>query len=146
MAVLRQTYEFYGKGSHREALEAAGRLKAVLDRGDRPAIKTQVFEADAFDASPLDPTIMPGEVALVLSDLPYGQGSQLAIPGLEMGMALSDAQLATRLLTALEPALRANAVICLLAPETVKISHSRFRVVRRVQAGKRVGIILQRSN
>ena len=82
----------------------------------------------------------------MLSDLPYEQGSQWREPGLEMGVALSEAQLATHLLNGLEPALRSDAVICLLAPKTVKISHSRFRVARHFHAGKRLGMVLQRSN
>ncbi len=146
MAALRQAYTAYGKSSHREALEAAGRLKAHLERSAGREIKTQVFEADIFGVDPQAKMASPGEVALVLSDLPYGQGSRWQAPWLEMGVAMPDSRLATRWLSALEPSLRSDAVICLLAPKTIKLSHHRFRVARHFQAGHRSGMILQRSN
>lgn len=109
-------------------------------------VATPLRLADAFDTSPLDPTIVPDDVMLVLSDLPYGRNSQWLTPWLNMAVPISDSQLATRWLGSLARWLRPGAVVGLLAEKTVKISHSHFRVLRHVRAGQRSGMILPRSH
>ena len=145
-AAIQQAYAAYGKSSHREALHAAGRLRFVLETRAPPAIETRVFESNVFNPAAGFGNTAPHTVSLVLTDLPYGQGSRWQTPWLETEVAISDTQLANHLLTVLEPILQPKAVVCLLAPKTVKVSLDRFKPLRRFSARKRLGIIMQAIN
>jgi SAM-dependent methyltransferase len=141
---IRQMYERFGKSSHREALEAAGRLRQILEANVSHEIRTFSFSADAFDSHALIRTINQNEIAIVLADTPYGLGSHWESPLLASTPEIADSQVVIRLLDSLLPTLLPRAVVCLLASKAVKISPVSFKPIRRIRAGKRSAIILQR--
>jgi hypothetical protein len=145
-AAIQQSHAAFGKDSHQDALAASRRLRGRLEVSASRAIETRVFESDAFDPVALIANLHQNEVSLVLSDLPYGQGSRWQSPQHEAALDGSDSERVIQLLDALLPVLLPQAVICLLLPKTAKIAHNRFRRIRQFHAGKRLGMILQRSH
>lgn len=140
MDQLRQAHARFGKDSHRAALAAAARLRARLAA---PALATRVFCADALDGPALLRHLAPASVHLVLADVPYGLGSHWASPLLA---AAPETEAAVgRLLEALWPLLLPGAAVGLLTGKGVHVAHPRFQALRRLKAGKRAALVLQRT-
>ena len=140
---LQQLYESFGKAPHRDALSAAQRLRTILEPNVSHEIKALAFDADALTRASWIGSIPQNEVTMVLSDLPYGRGSNWESGWFDAALDLTESQIVARVLTELLPILHPKAVICLLTSKTVKISHSDFQPVRHFRAGTRLAALLQ---
>jgi hypothetical protein len=142
---ITRLYEQFGKASHKEALEAAYRLKNVLVANNSHVINCSVFHGSVFDGDLLMRHIPPGEVSLVLTDVPYRRGSQWEAPHHASESTWTSSGFVAAMLDSLAPLVLPNQIVCLLTSKDTSVSHSKFVIRRRARVGKRNAIILQRT-
>ena len=141
IAEITQMLALYGKSSHTEALESAGRLKSRLQAlATRHTIGVSLFAADATDGADLGAKLSGRHIDVVITDVPYGRLSswQTESPSAEPGLGplreMIDALLSVTTVTTL---------IAVAADKHQKITHGAYRRIERFQIGKRQVCILQ---
>jgi hypothetical protein len=126
----------YGKRSHEEALESAGRLREqLLALTERRSIPITLFQADALDEADIISVLGRASVDVVLTDVPYNRLSAW------QGDAGSDPL--WRMLEALRPVLSPGAVVAVASDKGQTPAHAAYRRVDRFQIGKRRIVLLR---
>jgi hypothetical protein len=125
----------YGKESHTDALASAEKLKSKLPSA---GLKTKTFQASAMDGKTLLENIKPNSVDIVLTDVPYGQGSSWAHAEGSLNPLWS-------MLEALYPILSASAIVAVISDKGQKAAHERYQRMEHFQVGKRRVAILKIS-
>lgn len=134
MAELRSLHEQFGKDSHAEAIESAGRIKEQIVARGRD-IPVEWFQADATKGKVTDHLARPVDV--VMTDVPYGN--------LTAWQGGADDP-AVRLLEYLLPGLGKEAVVVLVADKRARIAHiahPAYRRLERLDIGKRQAVMLE---
>jgi hypothetical protein len=129
---LAQLHRRFAKGSHAEALSAAGRLRGRLTRLlESHPIRTRTFQADALDKETLSLRLQGERIDIVLTDVPYGHRSQWRIdsPGSENPV--------WRLLDSLHPILKPGSIVAMASGKGQRVSHGGYAQIGRFQIGKR---------
>lgn len=125
LSQLKELLSLYGKSSHREAIESAGRLMERLG-AEGHGERSFVFQADMMGVDPLKTAGFQADV--VFTDVPYGnlvswsEGELLAV---------------NRLLDALVPVLKRDSVIAVASNKAQKLANPRFLRVKKLTVGKR---------
>jgi tRNA G10 N-methylase Trm11 len=127
--LLRQ----YGKESHAEALGSAKKLKSLLPSAQ---LKTETFQASALDDKAMFENIKPNSVDIVLTDVPYGQGSSWE-------RAEGSLNPLWAMLEALRGVLSPSSVVAIISDKGQKAAHERYQRVEHFQVGKRRVTILK---
>jgi 23S rRNA (guanine2535-N1)-methyltransferase len=123
----------YGKDSHAEALGSAEKLKGMLPSAQ---LKTKTFRASATDGQTLLENITPHSVNLVLTDVPYGQGSSWE-------HAEGSPNPLWAMLEALRSVLSAPGLAAIISDKSQKAAHESYQRVEQFQVGKRRATILK---
>jgi hypothetical protein len=123
----------YGKDSHAEALASAERLKSMLPSAQ---LKTKTFRASATDGKSLLENIKPHSVDIVLTDVPYGQGSSWAYAEGSLNPLWS-------MLEALRGILSPSGLAAIISDKGQKAAHESYQRVKQFQVGKRRVTILK---
>jgi tRNA G10 N-methylase Trm11 len=123
----------YGKESHAEALASAEKLKNRLPSA---ALKTKTFQASATDGKALLENIEPNSIDIVLTDVPYGQGSNWA-------HAEGSPNPLWSMLEALRPILSSSGLAAIISDKGQKAAHENYQRVEQFQVGKRRVTILK---
>jgi hypothetical protein len=135
---LKNLYGLYGKGSHRAALESAGRLRSQLaELPEVERIETNVFQADATNRQALSTGLSGSQVNIVLADVPYGLHS-----GWQGGPVESSDPVAA-VLGSLPNVVAPTSLVALVANKQQKISHDEYERLERFQIGMRQVAILR---
>lgn len=135
MTQIEQMWADFGKASHREALESAGRLKTqLLEHLASHRIDTRVFCADATDAGALRDGLQGQAIDIVISDVPYGQHS--AWQGKQVDAAW-------HMLEALRSVVAPHTVLVIAADKAQTIAHRGYHRRERLGLGKRQVTILR---
>jgi 23S rRNA (guanine2535-N1)-methyltransferase len=127
--LLRQ----YGKESHAEALASAKKLKSLLPSAK---LKMKTFQASALDGKAMLENIKPNSVDLVLTDVPYGQGSSWERAEGSLNPLWS-------MLEALRGVLSPSSVAAIISDKGQKAAHENYQRVEHFQVGKRRVTILK---
>jgi hypothetical protein len=125
----------YGKESHAEAWASAQKLRSQLPS---TLLKTKAFRASATDSAAMLENIKPNSVDLVLTDVPYGQGSSWADAEGSLNPLWS-------MLEALYPILSAAAIVAVISDKGQKAGHEHYQRMEHFQVGKRRVAILKIS-
>jgi 23S rRNA G2445 N2-methylase RlmL len=134
IAQLAELSGRFGKPSHTHALAGAERLRTrLLAYRDLPPIHSQVFVANALDATELHAHLAPGTVEMVIADLPYGQRSAWQAPGPEA----EEVDPEWRLLEALRGVIAPSSIVAITATKQRKAAHDGYLRVGQLQIGKR---------
>jgi 23S rRNA G2445 N2-methylase RlmL len=134
IAQLAELSRQYGKPSHAQALASAERLRArLLAYRQLPPIRSQVFVANALDASDLRSHLAPGTLDIVITDLPYGQRSTWQAAGPDVERSGPE----WRLLEALRPFMAPASIVAITATKQRKAAHDGYLRVGQLQIGKR---------
>jgi hypothetical protein len=126
----------YGKESHAEALLSAEKLKSMLPSAQ--LLETKAFQASATDGKALLENMEPNSIDIVLTDVPYGQGSSWAHAEGSLDPLWS-------MLEALYPILSASAIVAVISDKGQKAAHERYQRMEHFQVGKRRVAILKIS-
>jgi 23S rRNA (guanine2535-N1)-methyltransferase len=129
LELLRQ----YGKESHAEALASAKKLKSLLPSAQ---LKMKTFQASALDGKAMLENIKPNSVDLVVTDVPYGQGSSWERAEGSLNPLWS-------MLEALRGVLSPSSVVAIISDKGQKAAHERYQRVEHFQVGKRRVTILK---
>ena len=123
---IRELYEQFGKASHEEALESAGRLASMVKARSKPVV-IDCFEADA--TKPMDHLAgMAGTLDMIITDVPYGNVVDWQ----------SDAgDPVEQLLSHIIPLLAPVSLVAIVSSKEQKISHDRYNRVVHWKLGKR---------
>ncbi len=117
-------YAAYRKDSHSQALKSAEYLAELI--GGKPVPKTHAFTADALDATALKAAVFTADI--VLTDVPYGALTSWSEDA-------SDA--IAKLLTTILPVISRDSIIAISSDKGQRISHSSYKRIERLNAGKR---------
>ncbi|MBN1935480.1 MAG: hypothetical protein JW934_12500 [Anaerolineae bacterium] len=141
IAQIEQMGREYGKPSHQEALESAGRLKAqLIEHLKGHTISTHIFCADATDAQALDAGLQKQEIDIVLTDLPYGQHSvwQTVRP-----TPWEHDDPTWHMLDALKKVIAPHTMLAIASDKAQTAAHKGYRRLERFKLGKRQITLLQ---
>jgi tRNA G10 N-methylase Trm11 len=136
---LAAHYRVHGKESHQAALrsaEALGEQVATLAR-HRP-IRTQVFQASAFDAQALMSQLGDTRADIVLTDVPYGRHSEWRVDHQDQAQNPVGA-----MLQALRGILHTGSIVAVISDKHQKIVEDDYVRVERFQMGKRQIMLLK---
>jgi hypothetical protein len=122
---INRLIALYGKGSHREALVSAQRLRSRLVQQNADHIlTTRLFKADVLKPDELISNLAGEHLDVVIADIPYGSHSFW-----HMLQSLSDV-------------LSSHSVVAICADKRQKVAHERYRRLERFQVGKHRILIL----
>jgi 23S rRNA (guanine2535-N1)-methyltransferase len=136
---LSETFEKYGKESHREALRSTLVFKEKLDalRETHP-LETRVFQASATDRNEISKHLEPNSVDIIFTDVPYGRHSEWqGVEHNELSNPL------TSMLDTLLEVLSPSSIVAVASDKRQKAVHERFQRVEHFQVGKRRIVILR---
>ncbi|GIP34399.1 hypothetical protein [Paenibacillus sp. J2TS4] len=125
----------YGKASHKEALEAACRIRegVVQRRNPIPAVS---FQADILSEGERASAFCP-RADLIITDVPYGQTAQWEGEG-------EGQDPLHRMLDQLLHLVHPSSVLVLIADKKQKIRHEGYKRLEALKIGKRQAAILER--
>jgi 23S rRNA (guanine2535-N1)-methyltransferase len=137
---LEHLWVRYGKASHMEALDSAGRLRErLLSLTARHSISLSVFHADAAGGEQILAELGACAVDVVITDVPYNRLS--AWQGDAGAPATSDPL--WQMLEALRPVLAPGAVVAIASDKGQKAEHAAYHRADRFQIGKRRIVLLR---
>lgn len=137
---ISEMFRLYGKGSHKEALDSAHRLRhRIATLAEENPLKTRVFQASALDGEELRANLKGVTVDIVFVDVPYGLHSQWrdANSNSESGNSL------WRMLNALLGILVPTSVVAVVSDKRQKASHAGYQRIAHFQVGKRRVVLLR---
>jgi len=123
-AQLAAMHKQFGKQSHFDALESAGRLREIISRQSAP-IPCTAFQADILDEDALAEACFKADI--VFADVPYGN---------LVSWSESDASL-DRLLRTIRPVLADDGIVALCSDKSQKIQSDAYKRIRKMLVGKR---------
>ncbi|CAG7627126.1 hypothetical protein ACFQI7_14700 [Paenibacillus allorhizosphaerae] len=128
---IRDLYEQFGKPSHKDALESAVRLAAIVDSLHRTPI-IDCFEADA--TKPLDHRNGKGKLDMIITDVPYGNI-------VDWNTAAGDP--VKELLDHAVPMLAPVSLVAIVSSKEQKIAHDGYNRAGHWKLGKRRITVLE---
>ena len=138
---INRLIALYNKGSHREALVSAQRLRSRLVHQNADHILTTgLFKADVLKPDELISNLAREHLDVVIADIPYGSHSFWHLDS----MTDSPHQdVVWHMLQSLSHVLSPQSVVAICADKGQKVAHERYRRLERFQVGKRRIVILQ---
>ncbi|MBN1584274.1 MAG: hypothetical protein JXA89_26430 [Anaerolineae bacterium] len=138
IARIEEMLAAYGKQSHQDALQSAGRLQArLLKHLELHAIQTALFVGDVTDTQALEKGLQGKQIDVIISDVPYGQHSTWQVA------EQITSNPAWHMLDALRSVIPLHTVLAIASDKAQKIAHQGYRRIERFRLGKRQVTILR---